>query len=175
MSLFAELKRRNVFRVGAAYVVLSWLLLQVGETLAPALHLPEWINSALAFFVILGFPMALFFAWAFELTPDGLKLEKDVERDESITPVTGRKLDRTIIVLLVVALGYFVWQSQRAPLPAESAEMAAGQASIAVLPFANMSSDTEQEYFSDGLTEELLNLLAKIPELKVTSRTSAFF
>ena len=175
MSLFAEPKGRNAFRVGAAYVVLAWLLLQVGETLAPALHLPEWIISALAFFLILGFPMALFFAWAFELTPDGLKLEKDVDRDESITPVTGRKLDRTIIVLLVVGLGYFVWQSQPAPLPAEIAETAAGQASIAVLPFANMSSDTEQEYFSDGLTEELLNLLAKIPELKVTSRTSAFF
>ena len=175
MSLFAELKRRNVFRVGVAYVVLAWLLLQVGETLAPALHLPEWINSALAFFLILGFPLALFLAWAFELTPDGLKLEKEVDRDASITPVTGRKLDRTIIAMLVVALGYFAWQSQRGPLPGEMAEMAAGQASIAVLPFANMSSDTEQEYFSDGLTEELLNLLAKIPELKVTSRTSAFF
>ena len=175
MSLFAELKRRNVFRVGLAYVVLSWLLLQVGDTLAPALHLPEWINSALAFFLILGFPLAIFFAWAFELTPDGLKLEKNVDRDASITPVTGRKLDRTIIAILVVALGYFVWQSQKAPTVDEIVETAAGQESIAVLPFENMSSDDEQEYFSDGLTEELLNLLAKIPELKVTSRTSAFF
>ena len=175
MSLFAELKRRNVFRVGLAYVVLSWLLLQVGDTLAPALHLPEWINSALAFFLILGFPLAIFFAWAFELTPDGLKLEKNVDRDASITPVTGRKLDRTIIAILVVALGYFVWQSQKAPTVDEIVETVAGQESIAVLPFENMSSDDEQEYFSDGLTEELLNLLAKIPELKVTSRTSAFF
>ena len=175
MSLFAELKRRNVFRVGLAYVVLSWLLLQVGDTLAPALHLPEWINSALAFFLILGFPLAIFFAWAFELTPDGLKLEKNVDRDASITPVTGRKLDRTIIAILVVALGYFIWQSQKAPTVDEVVETVAGQESIAVLPFENMSSDEEQEYFSDGLTEELLNLLAKIPELKVTSRTSAFF
>ena len=174
MSLFAELKRRNVFRVGIAYIVLAWLLLQVGDTLAPALHLPEWVNSALAFFLILGFPLAIFFAWAFEMTPDGLKLEKDVDRDESITPVTGRKLDRTIIVILAVALGYFVWHSQQAP-DEELVEAAAGQESIAVLPFENMSSDEEQEYFSDGLTEELLNLLAKIPELKVTSRTSAFF
>jgi len=175
MSLFTELKRRNVFRVGIAYVVLAWIILQVGDTLAPALHLPEWINSALAFFLILGFPLAIFFAWAFEMTPEGLKLEKDVDRESSITPTTGRKLDRTIIVMLVVALGYFIWQSQKAPTVDEVVETVAGQESIAVLPFENMSSDEEQEYFSDGLTEELLNLLAKIPELKVTSRTSAFF
>jgi TolB-like protein/Tfp pilus assembly protein PilF len=174
MSLFAELKRRNVFRVGIAYVVLAWIILQVGDTMAPALHLPEWINSALAFFLILGFPLAMFFAWAFEMTPEGLKLEKEVDRDSSITPVTGRKLDRTIIVMLVLALGYFIWQSQKAP-EQDIVETKAGQESIAVLPFQNMSSDEEQEYFSDGLTEELLNLLAKIPELKVTSRTSAFF
>lgn len=175
MSLFAELKRRNVFRVGLAYIVLAWLLLQVGDTLAPALHLPEWINSAVAFFLILGFPLAIFFAWAFEMTPDGIKLEKNVDRDTSVTPVTGRKLDRTIIAILVVALGYFIWQSQKAPAVDEVVETAAGQESIAVLPFQNMSSDEEQEYFSDGLTEELLNLLAKIPELKVSSRTSAFY
>jgi len=175
MSLLTELKRRNVFRVGGAYLVLAWLLLQIGETLAPALHLPEWVNSALAFFLILGFPLALFFAWAFELTPDGLKLEKHVDRQQSITPQTGRKLDRTIIVLLVVALVYFAWQSLSPPVPHEVVDTVAGQQSIAVLPFTNMSSDEEQEYFSDGLTEELLNLLAKIPELKVTSRTSAFF
>ena len=175
MSLLTELKRRNVFRVGGAYLVLAWLLLQIGETLAPALHLPEWVNSALAFFLILGFPLALFFAWAFELTPEGLKLEKHVDRDESITPQTGRKLDRTIIILLVVALGYFIWQSVKSPVPEEVVATVAGEPSIAVLPFTNMSSDAEQEYFSDGLTEELLNLLAKIPELKVTSRTSAFF
>jgi TolB-like protein/Tfp pilus assembly protein PilF len=175
MPLFAELKRRNVFRVGIAYIVLAWLLLQVGDTLAPALHLPEWINSALAFFLILGFPLAIFFAWAFEMTPEGLKLEKDVDREASITPITGRKLDRTIIAMLVVALGYFIWQSQKVPTVDEVVETVAGQESIAVLPFENMSSDDEQEYFSDGLTEELLNLLAKIPELKVTSRTSAFF
>ncbi|MEJ2273625.1 MAG: tetratricopeptide repeat protein [Woeseiaceae bacterium] len=175
MSLIAELKRRNVFRVGVAYIVLAWLLLQVGDTLAPALHLPDWINSALAFFLILGFPLAIFFAWAFELTPEGLKLENNVDRDTSITPQTGRKLDRAIIALLVVGLGYFVWHSQTVHDDDEVVATVAGQPSIAVLPFENMSSDEEQEYFSDGLTEELLNLLAKIPELKVTSRTSAFF
>jgi TolB-like protein len=175
MSLFAELKRRNVFRVGIAYIVLAWMLLQVGDTLAPALRLPDWINSALAFFLILGFPLAIFFAWAFELTPEGLKLEKNVDRDSSIAPQTGHKLDRTIIVLLAAALAYFIWQSQVVPKDEGATETAGGLPSIAVLPFENMSSDAEQEYFSDGLTEELLNLLAKIPELKVTSRTSAFF
>lgn len=84
MSLFAELKRRNVFRVGIAYIVLAWLLLQAGDTLAPALHLPDWVNSALAFFLILGFPLAIFFAWAFEMSPDGLKLEKNVERELNV-------------------------------------------------------------------------------------------
>ncbi len=172
MSFFAELKRRNVFRVGLAYVVLAWIILQVGDTLAPALHLPDSVNSILAFFLILGFPLAMFFAWAFELTPEGLKLEKDVNRDTSITPNTGRKLDRTIIALLVVSLGYFIWQSQKAPMAID--EVANNDQSIAVLPFENMSSDAEQEYFSDGLSEELLNLLAKIPELRVSSRSSAF-
>ncbi|HEY5643294.1 MAG TPA: hypothetical protein VIS31_10500 [Woeseiaceae bacterium] len=179
MSLFAELKRRNVFRVAAAYLVLAWLILQVGDTLAPALRLPDWVNPVLAFFLILGFPLAVFFAWAFEMTPDGLKLEKHVDRERSITPVTGRKLDRTIIVLLALALVYFIYESRigDAPDSADSPPVAAAavsQPSIAVLPFVNMSSDAEQEYFSDGLSEELLNLLAKIPELKVTSRSSAF-
>ena len=172
MSFFAELKRRNVFRVAVAYIVVAWIILQVGDTLAPALHLPESVNSILAFFLILGFPLAMFFAWAFELTPEGLRLEKNVARDTSITPNTGRKLDRTIIALLIVALGYFVWQSQKTTI--EPDDLTVNDQSIAVLPFKNMSSDAEQEYFSDGLSEELLNLLAKIPELRVSSRSSAF-
>ena len=174
-SLFSELKRRNVFRVAIAYVVLGWIVLQVGETLAPALHLPLWVNSLLAFFVILGFPFAIFFAWAFELTPEGLKKEKDVDRSQSITPTTGRKLDFIIIGMLVMALGYFGWQHWMVePDGATSAAVESGKPTIAVMPFINMSSDPEQDYFSDGLSEELLNLLAQIPELHVTSRSSSF-
>jgi TolB-like protein/Tfp pilus assembly protein PilF len=178
VSLFEELKRRNVFRVAFAYAVVAWLLLQVGDTLAPALLLPDWTNRLLALLLILGFPLALFFAWAFELTPEGIRPEKSVKPEASIAPVTGRKLDRLIIVLLVVAVGYFAWDkfSHREVVTVEPPATAAtaDRRSIAVLPFVNMSADAEQAYFSDGLSEELLNLLAKIPQLRVTSRTSAF-
>jgi len=199
MSFFTELKRRNVFKVGAAYVIVGWLIMQGGEVLAPALHLPEWINSALAFFLILGFPLAMFFAWAFEMTPDGIKKEKDVDRSQSITRNTGRKLDFTVIGLLALGLVYFVWEARFQPVDVDpispgvelvdeqsgtrtgsdvSAETSKQQThdkkSIAVLPFVNMSDDGSNEYFSDGLSEELLNLLAKIPELKVAARTSSF-
>jgi hypothetical protein len=92
LSFFEELKHRNVFRVAIAYVVIVWLLLQVGDTLAPALHLPDWINTALAFFLVLGFPLAILFAWAFELTPEGIKLESEVDRSQSIRSKTGKKL-----------------------------------------------------------------------------------
>jgi TolB-like protein/Flp pilus assembly protein TadD len=193
MSIFNELKRRNVFKVAAAYVIVGWLIMQVGDTLGPALLLPEWINSALAFFIILGFPLAMFFAWAFEMTPEGIKKEKDVDRGESITQVTSQKLNGMIIGLLVVALGYFAFDKfvldpardaelveatkQAAPAVESSGTETASEPddkSIAVLPFVNMSDDASNEFFSDGITEELLNLLAKIPELRVTSRSSAF-
>ncbi|MBT8062953.1 MAG: tetratricopeptide repeat protein [Gammaproteobacteria bacterium] len=190
MNFFNELKRRNVFKVAAAYIIVGWLIMQVGDTLAPALHLPEWINSALAFFLILGFPLALFFAWAFEMTPEGIKKEKDVDRGESITHITSKKLNGTIMALMVLALGYFAFDKFVLDPGRDAAEIEAAiqtaqesvpkptatenENSIAVLPFVNMSSDEEQEYFSDGLSEELLNLLAKIPELKVAARTSSF-
>ena len=181
-----ELKRRNVFRVGVAYVVAAWLILQVIETVSDPLGLPEWTE---AFFIVLlaaGFPIVLIFAWAFELTPEGLKKTREVDRDESVTADTGKKLNYAIIGVLVVALGYFIWERQG--LVEAPATTAAGDgettethdadgvhgASVAVLPFVNMSADPEQEYFSDGISEELLNLLAKIPDLRVPARTSSF-
>ena len=158
MSLFNELKRRNVLKVAAAYIIVSWLLLQVSDTLVPALHLPGWFHSGVAFLLILGFPVAMIFAWAFEMTPEGLKRDYEVDRSQSITRQTGRKLDFVIIGVLVVALGYFAYDKlvlstardaalveattqavteQSATEPAASTEL---DNSIAVLPFVNMSS-----------------------------------
>ena len=186
MSLFAELKRRNVFRVAIAYVVVAWLVLQIGDTLGPALRLPEVANSALAFFLILGFPLAVLFAWAYELTPEGIKKEKDVDRSQSVTHTTGRKLDYIIIVVLVVALGSFAFDkfvldpSRDAELVQASTKAvtdratAAPEKSIAVLAFSDLSPEGDQEYFSDGISEELLNVLANIPGLRVPARTSSF-
>lgn len=181
--LFDELKRRNVFRVGAAYAVAGWLIVQIVETVQAPLGLPGW---TVAFFIVLigaGLPVALIFAWAFELTPEGLKKTREVDRSASVTAATGKKLNFAIIVCLVLALGYFLWERQglieqaevAGSRVADRAEVADGAAaSIAVLPFVNMSADPEQEYFSDGISEELLNVLAKIPELRVAARTSSF-
>lgn len=184
-SVWGELKRRNVVRVAIAYGIVSWLILQVTDVLVPILTLPEWVGRFVFFLLLIGFVLALFLSWAYELTPEGVKREKDIDRSKSITHTTGRKLDFAIIAMLVVALGYFVWESRfEVPSIENESEVAANEAeitatsqqrTIAVLPFVNMSSDEEQEYFSDGLSEELLNLLARIPELRVTSRSSAFF
>ena len=164
MSFFAELKRRNVTRVAATYAVVAWLLLQVGDTLAPALRLPDWATPLLIFFLILGFPLSLFLAWAYEVTPDGIKREESAEEAKPKSGNLGRKLDFAIIVLLAVALVYFVYDKYGEEAPPETNEVTVTteRKSIAVLRFLNMSTDPEQEYFSDGLSEELLNLLAKI-------------
>ncbi len=171
MSLIAELKRRNVFRVGVAYAIVAWLLIEVASVLLPTFDAPDWVMKAFSSLVILGFPLTLVIAWAFELTPEGIKRETDVDRTESVRHSTGRKLDFAIIGLLVIAVAYFAFQSGD-PIPATGSN---GQVkTIAVLPFANMSGDPEQEFFSDGISEELLNVLAKVKGLRVTSRTSAF-
>jgi len=190
MSFVEELKRRNVFRVAIAYVVIAWLILQVGDTLAPALHLPGSVNSALAFFLILAFPLAIFLAWAYELTPEGLKKEQDIDRAKSTTHVTGRKLDYFIIVVLVLALGYFAWDkfilsTKREAALVETATRAITEQvavqpgdpqttdrSIAVLPFENISQLEENSPFTTGIHDDLLTQLAKISTLKVISRTS---
>lgn len=180
-SVWGELKRRNVVRVAVAYVIVGWLILQLADVLVPLLTLPEWVERLIFLILLLGLPLALFFAWAYELTPEGLKKEQDVDRSQSITHVTGRRIDFVIIGVLVLALAVFAVERfvllpdrvQQAEIPREVTETVVQQ-SIAVLPFVNMSSDPEQEYFSDGLSEEILNLLAKMPELKVIARTSSF-
>jgi len=180
-SVWTELKRRNVVRVAIAYVIVSWLILQLSDVLISMLGLAESVGKLIFLFLLVGFPLALFFAWAFELTPEGIKKEKHVDRSESVTHVTGRKLDFIIIGVLAVALAFFAVDkyvltpnTNSATNVAQEIVAAVAQKSIAVLPFVNMSSDPEQEYFSDGLSEEILNLLAKVPDLKVIGRTSSF-
>jgi TolB-like protein len=177
-NFFAELNRRNVFRVAIVYVLVAWVLLQVADVLFPALTLPDWTVRLVAGLLILGFPLAILFAWAFELTPDGLKREKEVPRGQSITGQTARKLNATVVWILLIAVTIFavdkfVWQAEDSAAPADVAAKTDDR-SIAVLPFANMSDDPANEYFSDGISEELLNLLAKVPELRVIGRTSSF-
>ncbi len=198
-QFFEELKRRNVLRVAAAYVVVSWLIIQVVETIFPVFGLGDAGIRFVIIVLAIGLIPALILSWAFEITPEGLKKEKDVDRSESVTAHTGKKLDRWIMAVLVVALGYFAidkfalspqreaaQQQQQAEQLASATEEARqegrsqaltesyGDKSIAVLPFADMSPMHDQEYMSDGIAEELLNLLVKIPELRVISRTSAF-
>jgi len=174
MSLFVELKRRNVFRVAIAYIITAWLVLQVADIVLNNIGAAGWVFPAILLILVLGFPLAILLAWAFELTPEGLKREKEVERSQSVTHQTGRKLDRVIIVVLAIAVSYFAWDRFGTDQGVEQQPFTAEKASIAVLPFVNMSSDPEQEYFSDGISEELLNLLAKIPQFEVAGRTSSF-
>ena len=171
--LFRELKRRNVVRVSIAYVVLGWVALQVGDILFDMFEAPSWVAKTFAALLLLGFPFVCLFAWAFELTPEGVKKTADVDRSESITHSTGRRLNLVIITTLVLALGYFIWERQGLIEPDAEATSTIDR-SIAVLPFVNMSSDQEQEWFSDGLTEEILNALARTPDLLVAARTSSF-
>lgn len=173
MSLFDELKRRNVFKVAVAYVIVGWVILQIADTIAPLMSLPEWAASTVFFFLVVGFPFAVFFSWVFELTPEGVKRQSDIDREVSITVDTGRKIDFIIIGALVLAIGGLLYDRGQIPDQVVTADDVE-RTSIAVLPFVNMSSDPEQEFFSDGITEEILNALVKIKGLRVTARTSAF-
>ena len=192
LSILNELKRRNVFKVGIAYVIVAWLVAQVLQLVFESFGTPVWAIKTVLVLLATGLPFALFFAWAFEMTPDGLKRESEVDRSQSITPQTGGKLNLTITALMAMALAYFAYdkfvlsgdreaalvaamtQAVTEQKPPEPEAAANTEKSIAVLPFVNMSSDSEQEYFSDGISEELLNGLAKIDSLKVAARTSSF-
>jgi len=184
VTIFNELKRRNVFRVGAAYIVAAWLTIQVVETILPVFGFSDGAIRVVVIVFAVGFIPALIFAWAFELTAEGLKRDHEVDRSQSITPQTGKKLDRMIMVVLALALGYFAFdkfvlsesreETAREEGRSEALVESYGDTSIAVLAFDNMSNDPDNEYFSDGITEEILNLLARIPQLRVVSRSSAF-
>ena len=176
MSLFVELKRRNVFRVATAYLVVGWLLTEITTTLLPTFGAPDWVAKAIIFFFALAFVPVLVFSWAFELTPDGIKREKDVDRSRSITGETGRKLNYVTIAAVIVGVAFVAVTQSGERVPVDQAEVVvtAGTPSVAVLPFVNMSGNAENEYFSDGLTETLLHMLAQIPDLRVAARTSSF-
>ena len=177
MQIFRELQRRNVFRVSIGYAISCWLLAQVADLVLENIAAPAWVMQTILLVLALGFPIVVFFSWAYEVTPEGIKRESEVDRSQSITHVTGRKLDRAIMLTLVLAVAYFAvdkfYLSDRRDA-AQDTPAADLTASIAVLPFVNMSDDASNEYFSEGLSEELLNLLAKIPELRVAARTSSF-
>jgi len=188
MSLFEELKRRNVFRVGIAYAVSAWILLQIVDLVLENIAAPDWVMQVFMLAVAIGFPLALLFAWAFEMTPEGIKLEKDVDRNQSITHVTAQRMNRNIIIALVIAVVLLLVdkftpdmnrdaepsaaqvQSVETPVPQAEEE----EKSIAVLPFVDMSPDGDQAYFADGISEEILNVLVKTHSLKVAGRTSSF-
>jgi TolB-like protein/Tfp pilus assembly protein PilF len=178
-SLFAELRRRNVFKAGAAYLALGWVVVQVTSTVVPALNLPAAVVPIVTWIGVIGFPFLLIFSWVYELTPEGLKRESEVDRSDSITQVTARRLDFITIGLLAVAIGFtafdrFVPRRSGSATPIVAATPVTNDSSIAVLPFVDMSQGKDQEYFSDGLSEELLNLLAQVPQLRVIARTSSF-
>ncbi len=173
-SVWEELKRRNVVRVAIAYSIVAWLLIEVSATTFPMLNLPDWAATLITVLLLIGFPVALIFAWAFEMTPEGLKKERDVDRSKSIIHATGRKFDFAIIGVLAIAVGFLLFDKIYLGEVDKAADeiIATEHQSIAVLPFVNMSDD--EDYFADGLSEELMNLLARIPDLKVTGRTSSF-
>ncbi len=207
-TFFAELRRRNVIRMAGLYLVGAWLITQVVSTLLPTFEAPAWVLRVIVLVLAVGFVPALVFAWVYEITPEGIKRESDIERHESITPQTGRRIDRAImavlaLVFIVYAIDRFVLlpRHEAAHDVAMRTELAAAgtkaepsgtvakpepsapadgvpeidkDPSIAVLPMVNMSEDKANEFFSDGISEELLNLLAKVPKLRVIARTSSF-
>jgi TolB-like protein len=193
IKFLEELKNRNVGRVAILYVAVGYVVLEVFAVFSHLLEAPTWVGRVVVLLVILGFPAALIVAWVYEITPEGLKPTEDVAPQQSIRAQTGRRLDRVIIAVLALALGYFMfdkfWLSKHASPPPAAVETTAQPAtatpstpgavipekSVAVLPFVDMSEKKDQEYFSDGITEELINMLVKVPNLRVPARTSSFY
>ena len=169
-NFFAELKRRNVYKVAIAYAVVAWLLMQIASQIFPFFEIPNWAVRLVVLLLVIGFPVALILAWAFELTPEGIKRAEDVDLSKSITRKTGRKLDFFIIAVLLLVIGILLFQRLHSNVsPAVSSSL---EKSIAVLPFENFSEDKAFGFFADGVQDEILTDLAKIADLKVISRTS---
>ena len=187
-NFFAELRRRNVYKVAVAYAIVAWLLLQGASIVLPSFEAPAWTMKVLILALVVGLPVAVILAWAFEITPEGIKRAEEVAPNESITHKTGRKLVRITIALAVIAAGLLAFQFLRpkiartteaaatpAPLTASVARSAVDEKSVAVLAFANLSEEKGNESFADSVSEELLHVLGKVRGLKVTARTSAFY
>lgn len=180
-NFISELKRRNVIRVATAYGIAGWLIIQIATSVFPAFNFPDWTSQFVIILTAIGFPIALIIAWAFELTPEGLKKTHEVKQEESITPQTGKKINHIIIaclsllvLFLITERLFFANNLQRMPENVDKAATEAKQASIAVLPFDDLSPKADQGYFADGIAEEILNVLVDIPDLSVASRTSSF-
>jgi TolB-like protein/Tfp pilus assembly protein PilF len=179
-NFFTELKRRNVYKVAIAYAVVAWLLIQAASILLPTFDAPPWVMKVFVAVLVLGFPIALIFSWAFEITSEGIKRESEVDPSKSIAPRTGRRIVGLTMVLAVVAAALFAFQLLRSKILTTATGSVASIAStissksVAVLPLVNTSGDPSNEYFSDGLSEELIAVLAKIPDLKVIGRGSSF-
>jgi len=191
MNFISELKRRNVIRMAGLYLVGAWLITQVAATVLPLFGSPDWIARSIVVLLMIGFIPALVIAWIFELTPEGLKRDAEVTPEQSIAPQTARKMERSILALFAIALAFFGFDkfylapkreaalvsvaTQAITEKAAQKEKSENQKSIAVLAFENRSADKNNEYFSDGVAEEILNSLAKVKGLKVAGRTSSFF
>ena len=191
MSLFAELKRRNVIRVGILYLVSAWLLMQLTDVLSSLLPVPEWTGSLVVLLLVIGFFPTLVFAWVFELTPDGLKRETEVDHSQLTSSMAEQRTNTLIVILLIIAVGAVIVDrlvpeksapgkqnidlaDVAAPAAADSDSAVIDEASIAVLPFADLSQQQDQRFFTDGISEELLNVLVRVDGLRVASRTSSF-